>query len=99
MPLTVDDILGPSGLVAKALPGYEQRDEQLAMARAVADAFAGRKHLLVEAGTGVGKSFAYLAPAILAIQDKGRVVISTYTVALQEQLVNKYLPFLAKCLD
>ena len=56
MSLTVDDIFAPGGLIARGLSGYERRDEQLKMARAVADAFAGREHLIVEAGTGVGKS-------------------------------------------
>lgn len=97
MPLTVEDILGPEGLVAKALPTYERRDEQLEMARAVEAAFNAPEHLIVEAGTGVGKSFAYLVPAILrAAQNHQRVVVSTYTIALQEQLINKDLPFLAE---
>ena len=99
MRLTVDDILAPGGLVAAKLPGFEQRAEQLAMARAVAEAFADREHLIVEAGTGVGKSFAYLVPAILrAAADRQRIVVSTYTIALQEQLIHKDLPFLAEVL-
>jgi len=97
--LSVEDILAPGGLVARRLSGYERRDEQLAMARAVADAFAARRHLIVEAGTGVGKSFAYLAPAIIrAVEHRQRVVVSTYTIALQEQLIGKDLPFLKKTL-
>src|SRR6516165_5747141 len=60
------EILGPRGRIAARLAGYEERPEQLEMARAVAAAIEGRRHLIVEAGTGVGKSFAYLAPAILA---------------------------------
>lgn len=97
--LSVEDILALGGLVSKALGGYEQRDEQLAMARAVAQAFDDRQHLLAEAGTGVGKSFAYLVPAILrACYNKQRVVISTYTIALQEQLMGKDLPFLRQVL-
>jgi len=99
MALTVEDILAPDGLVARHLPGYERRREQLEMARAVADAFAANEHLIVEAGTGVGKSFAYLVPAILrADAEKQRVVISTYTITLQEQLINKDLPLLAEAL-
>ncbi len=90
------EILAPSGPVASALENYECRREQLAMAQAVEKAFADSEHLLVEAGTGVGKSFAYLVPAILAVQNKQRVVISTYTIALQEQLIGKDLPFLRK---
>ena len=98
---TVDDILGPGGLVAASLPGYERRDEQLDMARAVADAFADRHHLIVEAGTGVGKTFAYLVPAALFAAggtNRRRVVVSTYTIALQEQLIAKDLPFLRDAL-
>ena len=99
MTLTVEDILSPGGLVAQHLGGYERRDEQLEMARAVEAAFAAPEHLIVEAGTGVGKSFAYLIPAILrAAQHKQRVVVSTYTIALQEQLIQKDLPFLAQAL-
>jgi ATP-dependent DNA helicase DinG len=97
MTVTVDDILAPGGLIAQRLPGYERRDEQLDMARAVAEAFAKPQHLLAEAGTGVGKSFAYLVPAILqAVQMRQRAVISTYTIALQEQLIGKDLPFLSE---
>ena len=93
------ETLGPGGPVAAALAGYEQRDEQLAMARAVESAFADGEHLLVEAGTGVGKSFAYLVPAVTAVRGRQRVVVSTYTIALQEQLVGKDLPFLREHLD
>ncbi len=99
MTVSVADILAPGGIIAGSLPGYEQRDEQLEMAAAVAEAFEKNEHLLVEAGTGVGKSFAYLVPAIIqAAEHKKRVVISTYTIALQEQLISKDLPFLAKVL-
>ena len=88
-------VLGPDGAVARRMPGYEARDEQLRMARAVADAIEGRRHLMVEAGTGVGKSFAYLVPAILAAaESKTKVVVSTHTISLQEQLLQKDLPFL-----
>jgi ATP-dependent DNA helicase DinG len=95
MTLSIEDILAPGGLISRRLSGYEDRPQQLEMARAVAGAFAGREHLIVEAGTGVGKSFAYLVPAILAAAGDGRrVVVSTYTIALQEQLIAKDLPFL-----
>jgi len=91
----VGSILAPDGLVAKRLPGYEHRPQQLEMAAAVDAAFAGRRHLVVEAGTGVGKSFAYLVPAIReAVREQRRVVVSTYTISLQEQLIEKDLPFL-----
>src|SRR5690349_1676234 len=66
VPLTSESILGPRGRIAERLKAYEQRPEQLQMAQAVARAIAEKKHLVVEAGTGVGKSFAYLVPAILA---------------------------------
>ncbi len=93
------EILHPGGLIAQRLPGYECRPEQLAMAEAVGRAFQERRHLLVEAGTGVGKSFAYLLPAIQRAVEKGeRVVISTRTINLQEQLIAKDIPFLAEVL-
>jgi ATP-dependent DNA helicase DinG len=90
------DILGPEGTIARRLPVYESRPQQLAMADAVARAIAESGQLMVEAGTGTGKSFAYLVPAILAAtRDKEcRVVVSTHTISLQEQLIHKDLPFL-----
>jgi ATP-dependent DNA helicase DinG len=96
----VRDVLGPRGPVAAALPGFEARPQQLAMAEAVADALAGGGKLLVEAGTGVGKSFAYLVPAVLAVAAKKdfRVVVSTHTIGLQEQLIAKDVPFLQQVL-
>jgi ATP-dependent DNA helicase DinG len=97
---TVSDILAPGGRIAQHLETYEPRDEQMEMAEAVADAFADREHLLAEAGTGVGKSFAYLVPAILHVsanrKPKTRAVVSTFTIALQEQIIRKDLPFLAE---
>ncbi len=89
------DILGEEGAVAKKLPKYEVRPQQLEMAEAITEAFEGHQHLLVEAGTGVGKSFAYLVPAIdHVLRNGGRVVVSTHTIALQEQLIEKDIPFL-----
>lgn len=119
------EILGPGGRIAARLANYEQRPQQLEMAHAVAAAIDARRHLIVEAGTGVGKSFAYLVPAILAAtaeppepeksdddDDTGRsrlsaqkpessgqrpirrIVVSTHTIALQEQLVQKDIPLL-----
>jgi ATP-dependent DNA helicase DinG len=89
------EFLGPAGPIAAALPGYEIRAEQLAMAEAVETAARSNRHLLVEAGTGVGKSFAYLVPALIQSTEEGRrAVISTYTISLQEQLIDKDLPFL-----
>jgi Rad3-related DNA helicase len=94
--MPIASILGPGGAVARRLTNYEARPQQLAMADAVAKAIATRRHLMVEAGTGVGKSFAYLVPAILAATaDKDcRVVVSTHTISLQEQLLRKDIPFL-----
>ena len=98
--LTVLDVLGPDGLIAKRLPHYEQREPQLQMARAVSSAIANKQHLLCEAGTGVGKSFGYLVPAILAATSQKtdrkleRIVVSTHTISLQEQLLMKDLPVL-----
>ncbi len=90
------DILGPDGAIARRLLNYEPRAEQLRMADAVADALRTPGHLMVEAGTGVGKSFAYLVPAIQAAcaATDGRVVVSTHTIGLQEQLIRKDIPFL-----
>ena len=122
--LSPAEILGPEGRIAKRLPNYEHRAEQLAMAEAVAGAIQNGHHLVVEAGTGVGKSFAYLVPAILASAAppglsenpspptplpasgargaggskkdaaRRRIVVSTHTISLQEQLMRKDLPFL-----
>jgi ATP-dependent DNA helicase DinG len=78
---------------------FEYRQEQQAMAVAVAQALEEERHLVVEAGTGVGKSIAYLAPAILyAIGQKKKAIISTHTINLQEQLLNKDIPILKKIL-
>ena len=95
--LDVAKILGKGGLVGQSYSGFEVRTQQLEMAQAVQDAFEGRYHLAVEAGTGVGKSYAYLVSAIDQVrQKKGKVLISTYTITLQEQLINKDIPFLAE---
>src|SRR5687767_4770972 len=93
---TLDSILGPEGSIARRLAErYEHRPQQLEMAAAVERAFTEGHHLLVEAGTGVGKSFAYLLPAIdFAVRNKKRVVISTHTISLQEQLIDKDIPLL-----
>ncbi|MCB9850955.1 MAG: DEAD/DEAH box helicase [Phycisphaerales bacterium] len=97
--MTTTSALSPDGLIAKKLAGFEVRPQQVRMAQLVADAFEQREHLLIEAGTGVGKSFAYLLPAIERVcQHRDRVIISTHTIALQEQLINKDIPFLASAL-
>jgi ATP-dependent DNA helicase DinG len=94
--MSIVSILGPGGAIARRLGNYEVRPQQLDMAKAVARAIEERHHLMVEAGTGVGKSFAYLVPAILAATGGkgGRVIVSTHTINLQEQLVSKDVPFL-----
>ncbi|HWE02589.1 MAG TPA: helicase C-terminal domain-containing protein [Tepidisphaeraceae bacterium] len=96
MPATLQSILGQDGAVARRLGDrYEFRPQQLEMASSVERAFKEGHHLLVEAGTGVGKSFAYLLPAIdYAVRTKKRVVISTHTISLQEQLIDKDIPLL-----
>ncbi|HLI28159.1 MAG TPA: helicase C-terminal domain-containing protein [Chloroflexota bacterium] len=91
--------LARDGAIAARLPHYEERPEQLAMLRAVADALQRGEHLLVEAGTGTGKSFAYLLPAICHAAATARpVVVSTNTINLQDQLLQKDLPTLAAAL-
>jgi len=102
VPLDVDEVaalLEYGGPFAAYFANYEHRPEQIAMLRAVADALSQRQHLLVEAGTGVGKSFAYLVPASLfAVQNNTRVVISTNTINLQDQLIQKDIPDLCAAL-
>ena len=97
--VTLREIFSPGGLISQHLEGYELRQEQLQMAHEVARALIDAEHLIVEAGTGVGKSFAYLIPAIsLALKAEQKVVISTNTISLQEQLVTKDIPFLQRIL-
>ncbi len=89
----------PEGPLAVMLPGYESRGQQVAMAVAVAEALAKSEHLMVEAGTGTGKSLAYLVPMIQwAVASGKRVIVSTYSKALQHQLVTQDLPLLQKAL-
>jgi len=91
-------LLGPEGPLA-ALPGYEYREAQQQMLRAVAQVMRRGGHLVVEAGTGTGKSLAYLVPALARAARRGeRVVVSTYTHTLQEQLVHRDLPSLRRWL-
>ena len=91
----VDEVLGPTSPLARRLPGYEHREGQLAMARAVHEALSRDGHLFVEAGTGTGKTLAYLVPAILSGR---KVVVSTATHALQEQIFTKDLPLVREVL-
>jgi ATP-dependent DNA helicase DinG len=91
---TMEAIFGPGGFLDKSMiGGYEHRPAQLQMAEAVDDAFERHHHVIVEAGTGTGKTLAYLLPAICSGR---RVVISTATKSLQEQLYQKDVPFLQK---
>src|ERR1700685_1647443 len=89
------DIFGAGGPLERALPGFRPRKEQARMADEVAGALASRATLIVEAGTGTGKTFAYLVPALLS---GARVLISTGTRALQDQLFSKDLPLVARAL-
>ena len=104
-----NEILGDGGSISRRLTNYEQRPEQLQMAAAVAESIEKNQHLVVEAGTGVGKSFGYLVPAILSLAasqsdkpasegssppPKRRIIVSTHTISLQEQLITKDIPLL-----
>src|SRR5256885_8923277 len=94
----VEEIFSPTGILSRA-KNFEYRPQQQQMAVAVARALENREHLAVEAGTGVGKSLAYLVPAILyAVANKKKAVISTHTINLQEQLTEKDLPMLENVL-
>ena len=93
--LDVEEVFGPDGRLARAYGGFEHRQQQVTMARAVCRAFESHRHVAVEAGTGTGKTFAYLVPAIDQAQQKRKVLVSTYTITLQEQLITKDIPFLA----
>ncbi len=105
--MIVTDWFTPDGPLARRRPAFEVRPQQQAMAEAVAAAFEQGRHLVVEAGTGIGKTFAYLLPAIdqvlrreeAARASAPRVVVSTRTIALQEQLIDKDIPFLQSALD
>ena len=93
------EVFGPDGLIAAAHPEYEYRPGQVEMARAVMRAFEEKRHLIVEAGTGTGKTLAYLVPAVAAaLGGNGRVIVSTGTKNLQEQLMEKDIPFLQSVL-
>ncbi len=85
----MDDHFGPGGALARALPEFEQRPQQAALAAEVASSLAAGRHLVAEAGTGVGKSLAYLLPAL---ESGLRVVVATATKALQEQLLRYDVP-------
>jgi ATP-dependent DNA helicase DinG len=88
-PVDLDALFGERGPLARAVPGFRQRDQQVEFARAVLEAIEGRGVLVAEAGTGTGKTFAYLVPALSA---GGRVIVSTGTKTLQDQLFHRDLP-------
>lgn len=99
-PEQITQCLGPDSIYSDRIDGFEERPQQLKMALAVADAFNSNGRLLVEAGTGTGKSLAYLLPAVLFSQGSGaQVAVSTHTRNLQEQLLNKDIPMLSRLLD
>jgi ATP-dependent DNA helicase DinG len=101
-PMDVDEttsVLEPGGPFAKKFASYEHRPQQITMARALAEAFSNNQHLMVEAGTGTGKSMAYLVPAFAwATLNSERVIISTNTINLQDQLIHKDIPDLCQTL-
>jgi ATP-dependent DNA helicase DinG len=92
-PAEVAEMFSENGPFAQVMPGFEYRVQQVDMAAAVTGAFSNSQHALIEAGTGTGKSLAYLVPALLwSLRNNERVVISTNTINLQEQLVLKDIP-------
>ena len=96
----VDSLLRSRSPLSERFPGFEERPQQIAMARKVTEAMNRGEGLIVEAGTGVGKSLAYLLPALLyATANNSRVVVSTNTINLQEQLLNKDIPALLEALE
>ncbi|MBF8266770.1 MAG: polymerase epsilon subunit [Dehalococcoidia bacterium] len=96
----VEGFFREDGPLAHVLEGYRYRPQQVEMARAVAQAMEKKRNLVVEGGTGVGKSLAYLLPAMLFAQGNGaRVVVSTNTINLQEQLISKDIPALSRALE
>lgn len=92
---SIEDTLGSGGLLSGALPGFEHRDGQLAMARAIEEKIRRGGHLVVEAPTGIGKTLGYLVPAL---RSGRRVIVSTNTKNLQDQIATKDLPLLARAL-
>ena len=102
-PLDIEEtsaMLDIGGLFSKRFPQFEHRPQQVTMCKAIAEALSEHQHLLVEAGTGIGKSIAYLLPAILWTEKNNqRIVISTNTINLQDQLIHKDIPDLMEILD
>ncbi|OXU15383.1 ATP-dependent DNA helicase [Sedimentisphaera salicampi] len=98
--LNLESFFSESGSIARLLPGYEQRPGQKEMALKIEQCFEQGRHTVVEAGTGTGKSLAYIVPAVkYAVKNGVKVVISTYTINLQEQLINQDIPFTARAVD
>ncbi len=96
----VSDLIDEDGPLAQSIPGYEKRDQQIAMTKSVIEAFNSGQHVMIEAGTGTGKSIAYLVPSIIwSTLNNERVVVSTNTINLQEQLLDKDLPILERALN
>jgi len=97
---SMERLLGPGGTVSESMPQFESRPQQVEMATAVLRAITKGEKLLVEAGTGVGKSFSYLVPAAAALAQRKdlKIVVSTHTISLQEQLITKDIPFLQSVL-
>ena len=95
MRISLSDVFSPDGLLAARIPGYRLRPQQLDMAERIAAAIAGNTVLVAEAGTGTGKTFAYLAPALLS---GGKTIISTGTKNLQDQLFSKDIPTVRQAL-
>jgi len=87
-----EEILAPGGRLSRVLPGYEYRQEQIEVCQVIEAALLAGRHCLVEAGTGVGKSLAYLLPAVRAAASGKKTVVSTYTINLQTQLIEKDIP-------
>ena len=95
----VEKLLAPGGPIARAMTCFEPRPQQVQMACAVQEALDAGRRLAVEAGTGVGKSFGFLVPIIDRLaREPARVLVSTFTITLQEQLINKDIPFLKESL-
>ncbi len=96
---SIKDFFSKDGILSRYFENYEFRDSQLKMALEIYDTLEERRHLAVEAPTGIGKSFAYLVPSIyFAIRNKKKAIISTHTINLQEQLVHKDIPLLKEIL-
>ncbi len=93
--MTLDSVFAAGGALARAIPGYRVRPQQIEMAERIAAAIQSHGVLVAEAGTGTGKTFAYLAPALMA---GGKVIVSTGTKTLQDQLFQRDLPMLRDAL-